>query len=94
MMKGLTILILLLALSGAYAHTDKTGELDHDQNETHFAESINNESPSAPQYTAQKEVASWENAWPFVLLLFLGLGGFAFAMGMILHPHGSTKRKR
>lgn len=87
-------IIALVSLTSVFAHETVTGDPVHDQNEEHLAETINSEHASAPQYTAQKEVASWENAWPFVLLLFLGLGGFAFAMGMVLHPQGSPKRRR
>jgi hypothetical protein len=81
MMKWILLgVILLTTLSGSFAHEDVTGDPAHDLNETHLNESTDEYYASTAQYTAQKEVASWENAWPFVLILFLGLGGFAFAM--------------
>ncbi len=95
MMKWILVgLILLVSLNGMFAHEVVTGDPVHDQNEEHQAIEPPIDSPGTAQYTAQKEVSSWRDAWPYVLLLFLGLGGFAFAMGMVLHPTGNGKRRR
>lgn len=95
MMKWIILgIIILTTLNGAWAHETVTGDPAHDENAEHLAESMEDSSGSTAQYTAQKEVASWQNAWPYVLLLFLGVGGFAFAMGVVLHPHESGKRRR
>jgi hypothetical protein len=95
MMRRILLTILLLAsIQGAFAHTEQAEDAPDDLNQTHFDEPINETYSSTVQYTAQKEVSSWEDAWPYVLLLFLGLGGFAFAMGLFLHPNDTRKRKR
>lgn len=95
MMKRILLgMLILLLIQGAFAHTEPTGDATHDLNQAHLDESVNETYASAAQYTAQKEVSSWEDAWPYVLLLFLGLGGFAFAMGLVLHPTGTRRRRR
>ncbi|MEK6902360.1 MAG: hypothetical protein AABX02_02105, partial [archaeon] len=70
--------ILVLFLNIAYAHEEITGNSIHDANLLH-------DEDTGPSVNT-KDVSSWENAAPFVLALFVGLGVFAFAIGLFLHP--------
>jgi len=88
------IFFILILAPGIVAHNEEVGDPAHDQNEEHIPSVETYDGPNTPQYTAQKEVANWEEAWPYVLLLFLGLGGFAFTMGMVLQPTSSRTRRR
>lgn len=86
-MKQLLILIFLLGLiTLAFAHEEVTEDPAHDQNVDHLTQPTTTDY-STPQTVGQKSVASWEQAAPYVIIIFIGLGLFAFAMGAVLHPH-------